>query len=142
MTDITVVNDCHDALVTIQLNCIQTPPNPYYHLPMSFFTGTAGPKRKVALGGKSRAEETREQVLERTRLEREKRQRSKLEQKSALLIQACWRQHRTATQYAQQLREEWIQAYGGQQGCVGQLAWRCMQKCLGTNTMLSMQAEF
>jgi hypothetical protein len=78
---------------------------------MSFFSGTAGPKRKVDLRGKSRQEETREQVLARTRLEREERQRAKLEQKSALLIQAYWRQHITACRYSEQLRCEWIDAY-------------------------------
>jgi hypothetical protein len=78
---------------------------------MSFFTGRPGPQRKVDLRGKSRHEETREQVLERTRLEREKRQRAKLEQKSALAIQARWRQVHTARCYADRLRSEWIDCY-------------------------------
>ncbi|KAF6260513.1 hypothetical protein COO60DRAFT_882082 [Scenedesmus sp. NREL 46B-D3] len=83
---------------------------------MSFFTGRAGPQRKVDLRGKSRHEETREQVLERTRLEREKRQRAKLEQKSALAIQARWRQVHTARCYAGRLRSEWIETYEAKGG--------------------------
>ena len=51
------------------------------------FTGQAIPSRRVALGGRSKTEETREQTLERTRLEREKRRRAKLEQRSATCIQ-------------------------------------------------------
>lgn len=50
------------------------------------FTGNTT-QRKVDLRGKSRGEETREQVLQRTRAEREKRARAKLEQKSATTIQ-------------------------------------------------------
>ena len=41
----------------------------------------------MEIRGASKAEESREQVLERTRLEREQRRRQKLEQKSALTIQ-------------------------------------------------------
>jgi hypothetical protein len=78
---------------------------------MSFFSGRPGPQRKVDLRGKSRHEETREQVLERTRVEREKRQRAKLEQRSALAIQARWRQVHTARSYANRLRSEWIDSY-------------------------------
>jgi hypothetical protein len=36
------------------------------------FDGSAVRAKRVALGGKSRAEESREQVLERTRLDRER----------------------------------------------------------------------
>lgn len=83
---------------------------------MSFFSGRAGPQRKVDLRGKSRHEESREQVLERTRLEREKRQRAKLEQKSALAIQARWRQVYTARCYADRLRSKWIETYEAERG--------------------------
>lgn len=54
---------------------------------MSFFTGQHSGRKKVALGGRSRAEETREQMLERTHLDRERRRQAKLEQKSATAIQ-------------------------------------------------------
>lgn len=53
-----------------------------------FFSGTAGVQRKVDLRGRrDRREESREQVLERTKAERERRQRNKLENRSALTIQ-------------------------------------------------------
>lgn len=51
------------------------------------FTGDATRSKKVSLGGRSRAAETREEVLERTRLEREKRAKLKLDNKSATVIQ-------------------------------------------------------
>lgn len=54
---------------------------------MSFFTGQYSGRKKVDLRGRSRAEETREQMLERTRQERERRRQAKLEQKCATLIQ-------------------------------------------------------
>ena len=56
------------------------------------FDGSASRTKRVALGGRSRAEESREQVLERTRLERERRRQQKLEAKSATTIQARRRQ--------------------------------------------------
>ena len=42
---------------------------------------------KVSLAGRSRTEETRAEVLERTRRERERRRQEKLEQRSATCIQ-------------------------------------------------------
>lgn len=45
-------------------------------------------KRKVSLGGRSRIAESREEVLKRTHLERQKRAQERLEHKSALQIQA------------------------------------------------------
>jgi hypothetical protein len=57
-------------------------------LAMSFssFSGSSRQK-KVALGGRSKVEETRDQVVERTKLEREQRRQQKLEQRSATAIQ-------------------------------------------------------
>lgn len=54
------------------------------------FSGQTG-KRKVALGGKKRAEESREQLLKRTHDEREQRRVQKLEKSSALHIQVALR---------------------------------------------------
>lgn len=76
------------------------------------FTGTAGPQRRVDLRGRSRVEESREEVLEKARLQREKRQRAKLEQKSALAIQSRWRQVLTARNCKNILRDEWVQRFG------------------------------
>jgi hypothetical protein len=58
---------------------------------MSHFRSFGGEFRKeqrVSLAGRSRTEETRAQVLERTRQERERRRQEKLEQRSANSIQA------------------------------------------------------
>lgn len=77
-----------------------------------FFSGKPSQQRKVALGGRSRGEETREQVLERTRAEREKRSRNKLETKSALAIQTHWRQLCTARKFHAELRQNWARLCG------------------------------
>jgi hypothetical protein len=77
-----------------------------------FFSGKPSQQRKVALGGRSRGEETREQVLERTRAEREKRSRNKLETKSALAIQTQWRQLCTARKFHAELRQSWARLCG------------------------------
>lgn len=59
-----------------------------------FFSGQHSTGRKVEIRGRSRAEESREQVLERTRQEREQRRRQKLEAKSATTIQVLGRASR------------------------------------------------
>lgn len=51
------------------------------------FTGSVGNKRRVNLGGSSKGAESREQVLERSKLERDRRKRNKLENASATTIQ-------------------------------------------------------
>lgn len=78
-----------------------------------FFSGTTQQK-KVSLGGRSRGEETREQTLERTRAEREKRQRNKLQTKSALLIQSHWKQLATARSVQSELRQSWTHLCGSE----------------------------
>lgn len=52
------------------------------------WTGDFKKEQRVSLVGRSRAEETRAQVLERTRKEREQRRQEKLQQRSATTIQA------------------------------------------------------
>lgn len=54
---------------------------------ISMFTGSVGTKRRVNLGGSSRGSESREQVLERTRRDRERRKQLKLETSGATTIQ-------------------------------------------------------
>lgn len=51
------------------------------------FGGEFKKAAKVSLAGRSRTEETRAEVLERTRRERERRRQEKLEQRSATSIQ-------------------------------------------------------
>ena len=50
------------------------------------FSGQTG-RRRIALGGKTRSEESREQLLKRAHEEREQRRTQKLEHRSALHIQ-------------------------------------------------------
>lgn len=52
-----------------------------------FFTGQHPSNKRVAIRGRSAGEESREQILERTRLEREKRQLMRLQNKGATVIQ-------------------------------------------------------
>lgn len=79
-----------------------------------FFSG-APTRKKVSLGGRSRAAESREEVLERTRLERERRQRHKAESRAATALAAAWRGRRGAAATAAALRAEWAAAYGALQ---------------------------
>ena len=51
------------------------------------FSGSSGPKKKISLGGKSARAENRDDLLEKARIERERRKREKLEDSSATLIQ-------------------------------------------------------
>ncbi|KAF8071258.1 UPL6 [Scenedesmus sp. PABB004] len=98
-----------------------------------FFDGRAGPTRRVALGGRSRQEETRDQVLERTRLEREKRQRARLEFASAVAIQARWRAHAAAREHARRLRDEWDASFAAAlAGADGEAVLASQPRCLGS----------
>lgn len=78
-----------------------------------FFSGNALPTRRVDLRGKSRAEESREQVLERTKVQREQRKRLKLETRSATQIQAAWRAHTGSLRMKAALRQSWLETFGG-----------------------------
>lgn len=51
------------------------------------FTGSVGNKKRVDLRGNSKGSESREQVLERSRRDRERRKQVKLENASAVAIQ-------------------------------------------------------
>lgn len=56
--------------------------------------------------------ESREEILERTRQERERRRQKKLEEENAVVIQAAWRAY-AARQIAQQeIRVAWLGKYG------------------------------
>ena len=52
------------------------------------FSGEWSTKRKVSLAGRSK-EDDRKKLLEKARLDRERRQRERLEKKSATSIQVC-----------------------------------------------------
>ena len=55
----------------------------------------ASNKKKISLGGRSKLQESREQILQRSQAEREKRARQRAEQKAVLLLQVfvCWKNH-------------------------------------------------
>lgn len=54
---------------------------------MHSFTGDFSRAKKISLAGKSQQAESRQQVLERTRQERDRRKQQKLETQSATVIQ-------------------------------------------------------
>jgi len=56
---------------------------------MRTFGGEFSRKQKVSLQGKSKGVESREEVLERTRAERERRKQRKYENEMAVVIQVC-----------------------------------------------------
>ena len=56
---------------------------------MRTFGGEFSRKQKVSLVGKSRTVERREEILEKTRLEREARKQRRLENEMATRIQVC-----------------------------------------------------
>jgi hypothetical protein len=84
----------HPLALPCALACVQVwpgHPQPAACASMSSFRSFGGEFRReqrVSLAGRSRVEETRAEVLERTRRERERRRQEKLEQKSATSIQA------------------------------------------------------
>ncbi|MEW5297235.1 MAG: hypothetical protein WDW36_000459 [Sanguina aurantia] len=75
-----------------------------------FFSGSSSNK-KIELRGKSKGEETRQQIVERTRHERELRRQQKLESKSATIISACWRGRLSRIQTRAHCRASWIQTH-------------------------------
>ncbi|KAL4444560.1 hypothetical protein ABPG77_002377 [Micractinium sp. CCAP 211/92] len=81
---------------------------------MSFrsFGGEYRKEARVSLAGRSRVEESRAEVLERTRRERERRRQEKLEQRGATSIQAAWRGWRSRRRHQAELRQCWVERYG------------------------------
>lgn len=77
------------------------------------FGGEWQRSKKVSLAGRSRTTDaTREEVLERTRLEREARRQHRLETRSAIALQASWRSWRARRKLKVEARERWTGAYG------------------------------
>lgn len=79
---------------------------------MRSFGGESLRSQKVSLSGKSKQVESREEVLQRTRLEREKRKQNKLEHASAILIQSTWRAHFTRQLAREEIKARWIAQFG------------------------------
>ena len=79
---------------------------------MRTFGGEFARRQKVSLAGKSRQAETREDVLHRTRLERERRHRLKEETRAATRIQSAWRSLSTRRAAKDSMRSAWLIEYG------------------------------
>ena len=81
---------------------------------MRTFGGEFTRKQKVSLSGKkaSGIGESREEILERTRLERERRKRKKLENETATLIQSAWRSYIVRGGMRGRWRRDWCDTFG------------------------------
>eukprot|EP00897_Mesotaenium_endlicherianum_P001503 jgi/Mesen1/1380/ME000013S00873 len=75
-----------------------------------YFTGEASRKR-VDLSGRSKQQD-RQKLLEQARVDRDKRQRVRLENQSAVKIQKVFRGRRTAARLRNSVRSEWQRVYG------------------------------
>ncbi|CAD7703489.1 unnamed protein product [Ostreobium quekettii] len=76
------------------------------------FEGEFSARKKVDLRGRTRGEENRLQVLDRTRRDRERRRKQKIEAESATRIQAFWRREHAVRQLRARIRDEWVAEYG------------------------------
>ena len=81
---------------------------------MRTFGGEFTRKQKVSLSGKkaSGIGESREEILEKTRLERERRKRKKLENETATLIQSVWRSYAVREGMRGTWRRDWCNKFG------------------------------
>lgn len=77
-----------------------------------FFTGSARRGPRVALGGRSRSAESRQQILERNRRERERRSRERERACAARRVQSWWRGICARGAAREAVRREWEAAYG------------------------------
>ncbi|KAL6778575.1 hypothetical protein ACKKBF_B15340 [Auxenochlorella protothecoides x Auxenochlorella symbiontica] len=91
------------------------------------FSGSAARHGAVSLGGRSRREETRAEILERTRREREERRINRLRANAATTIQAGWRCRRDLIRAKETLRRRW-------QGCLeAELSASCDSSLMATD---------
>lgn len=75
------------------------------------FEGQFQRQRKVNLGGRIKIAESRDQTLERVRIDRERRRIYKRNTSAAITIQSFWRSHRARRCVQACFREEWKQCY-------------------------------
>ena len=85
---------------------------------MRTFGGEFSRKQKVSLAGTSRSVESREEILERSRVEREKRRKRKVENEKAVVIQSAWRSYVSRRKTRLRIREEWMVRFGEKGGLV------------------------
>lgn len=80
---------------------------------MKTFGGEFSKQQKVSLSGRSKSvAESRQEILERTRRERDARRQRKAEEGAALYIQSAWRSYRSRVVLRDKWRQTWIQRWG------------------------------
>ncbi|KAH7436454.1 hypothetical protein KP509_05G020700 [Ceratopteris richardii] len=77
-----------------------------------FFSGDPSTRKKVDLGGRSSKERDRSKLIQQARVEREKRQRLRLETQSAIRIQRVFRGRRVIAAERQEIRKQFCALYG------------------------------
>eukprot|EP00249_Psilotum_nudum_P031309 c4515_g1_i1 orf=774-1997(+) len=77
-----------------------------------FFSGDPSSRRKVDLRGKSSKERDRGKLLEQARIDREKRQRHRLETQSATRIQRCFRGRKAVAAERPTVRSQFCAMFG------------------------------
>lgn len=97
---------------------------------MRTFGGEFSRKQRVSLAGTSKSVESREEILERSRLEREKRRRRKIENEKATVIQSAWRSYVSRRETRRKLREEWVARFG-EKGVLVEEANVLTKECVG-----------
>lgn len=94
---------------------------------MKTFGGEFSKQQKVSLSGRSKGvAESREEILERARRERDARRRRKVEQGAALCIQAAWRSYWGRVVVRESWRHSWIERWGDCVSSIGGDAGACM----------------
>lgn len=76
------------------------------------FSGDFLSRKKVDLGGRSSKERDRSKLLEQARIEREKRQRYRLETQSAIKLQKVFRGRKVVARERQEIRKQFCAVYG------------------------------
>ncbi|XP_068495991.1 E3 ubiquitin-protein ligase UPL6 isoform X3 [Phaseolus vulgaris] len=77
-----------------------------------FFSGDSSTRKRVDLGGRSSKERDRKNLLEQTRLERNRRLWLRQQNSSALKIQKCFRGRKVVRAEQSKLREKFLSIYG------------------------------
>ncbi|KAI5078375.1 hypothetical protein GOP47_0006046 [Adiantum capillus-veneris] len=77
-----------------------------------FFSGEPSTRKKVDLGGRSSKERDRSKLLEQARIERENRQRVRLETQSAIKLQKVFRGRKIIAVERQEIRKQFCTVYG------------------------------
>ncbi|MCO5608977.1 hypothetical protein L7F22_063196 [Adiantum nelumboides] len=77
-----------------------------------FFSGDPSTRKKVDLGGRSSKERDRSKLLEQARIEREKRQRLRLETQTAIKLQKVFRGRKAIAIERQDIRKQFCTVYG------------------------------